>query len=481
MDVQRFLEVEEKYDLNKKKAMNLNYWVYSRFIVESILEQSVDEKEALDTKILGKRDVWRKIPELLIRCIRERMHFVKQKEIIIINHPRRVKNEDGKYVCCYTSELSKCYNNTVLLEAPYRYTHFKPIIEKNIFYTDYIEVLSNIKAQLYKSVCKRKYRNCYTQIETEIGQAIYELVGNDKEKYEKIIRLIVFRTLLAYFRKPYYEKLVKDIKPKLIIEVVSYSLNCMIMNEVAKDYSIPTIELQHGIIGKYHIAYNYGDKIESISQFPDYLFTFGEYWEKTVSPPIMKENVRAVGYPFFEERIKSLQNKKRNKAICFVSQRPIGKKLSKLAVELKSKIDSDWKIYYKLHPGEFSTWKEEYPWLRKSDVLVIGEDGENLYDIFEKCSVQIGVFSTALYEGIGFGLTTLIYKIEWSEIFEELVDKQYARYIENVEDVLESINDRQENDIRKYFWKENALENMRNEINSILDEMMNKEKKDEIL
>ena len=40
----------------------------------------------------------------------------------------------------------------------------------------------------------------------------------------------------------------------------------------------------------------------------------------------------------------------------------IGRELSKLAVELSGKIQgTDYKIIYKLHPGEYQDWKNRYP------------------------------------------------------------------------------------------------------------------------
>lgn len=52
-------------------------------------------------------------------------------------------------------------------------------------------------------------------------------------------------------------RIIKSISPKVIVEVVGYETNKMIINEIAHEMGISTIELQHGVIGRGHIAYNY--------------------------------------------------------------------------------------------------------------------------------------------------------------------------------------------------------------------------------
>ena len=71
------------------------------------------------------------------------------------------------------------------------------------------------------------------------------------------IRKIALRHKLSY---RYYEKIINRVKPKIITEVVSYGFNRMIINEIAKEKQIPIVEFQHGVMGKYHVAYNFFSK-----------------------------------------------------------------------------------------------------------------------------------------------------------------------------------------------------------------------------
>ncbi len=75
---------------------------------------------------------------------------------------------------------------------------------------------------------------------------------------------------------PIYLKLQNKIQPKAVLIVVSYSHFNFI--EACNTLNIPTIELQHGIISRYHVGYSFESPNTKIQTYPDYMFTFGKYW-----------------------------------------------------------------------------------------------------------------------------------------------------------------------------------------------------------
>jgi hypothetical protein len=177
-----------------------------------------------------------------------------------------------------------------------------------------------------------------------------------------------------------------------------------------KTLKIPVIELQHGTIHKYHFAYSFPGSRRTKRTFPDYLFTFGDFWKKCVEFPIKKDCIFSVGYPFLEkEAAKYFEVIKKNQ-ILFISQGSSGKELSKFAVDVTNYSDLNYNVVYKLHPGEYHRWKREYPWLYKErDKIKIVEESIPLYRLMAESKTQVGVSSTAIYEGLYFGLNTYIY------------------------------------------------------------------------
>ena len=178
--------------------------------------------------------------------------------------------------------------------------------------------------------------------------------------------------------------------------------------------------------------------------------------------------------PHFEENSKTymeIAEKKDNeqinpKQILFISQGVIGKYLSKLAYEIAENIENkedeeNYNFIYKLHPGEYGTWKENYDYLTKAsnefdNFTVIDKSEPPLYELFAKSDYQVGAFSTAIYEGLAFNCKTFIIDVPGVEYLDDLIDKNIVKKVKNSEELINYINNEnlsiQEYD-KDYFFK----------------------------
>src|SRR5699024_9522570 len=119
-----------------------------------------------------------------------------------------------------------------------------------------------------------------------------------------------------------------------------------------------------------------------------------------------------------------------------ISQGNIGKHLSDVANMLSKEIDQNsFEIIYKLHPGEYDTWKDDYPWLLKSNIKVIDNSLHDMHYYFSFANIQIGVNSTALFEGIAYNLPTFILKTSGYEIMNDLIESGYMKLVKNHSDI----------------------------------------------
>jgi hypothetical protein len=140
-----------------------------------------------------------------------------------------------------------------------------------------------------------------------------------------------------------------------------------------------------------------------------------------------QESIIEFGYPYLDRQTDQVSTDSNPRQILFISQGTIGKELSKVAVELNNELNSNWRIIYKLHPGEYDRWKTEYGELQQSDVTVIDGDQPSLYQLFAESSAQVGVASTALFEGTTFSLKTYVYDLPGSEVLDLLIKQQNKR------------------------------------------------------
>ena len=470
MNTDIFLEIEKKYDLNNCEIDGIRYWNYIRW---EMFRDEVIPDSIINTSSVYKRNINR-FRELYYILKRGRIR--KNIDVLFFAHERRVRN--GKfYECVYTEELSKVYKNSSTFEMPYNERHFRPVNTHDLIYLDRYNTKANILYRFYNSFARSIIEKIIAEAKSQLRVALQEInhkygCSIDENRWYEQIAFVIIKHRTLY--KNYY-RLIQKLSPKVIIEVVPYSFERMLINEIAKIQNIPTVELQHGIINDTHLAYKYPDNV-GIPQFPDKIFVFSDYEkERLILPPISSEEVIVTGFPFFEAKVKALKkNNEHNmvdsrKTILFISQPTLGDSLIKLAIDL-SKRTGNYRIIYKLHPSEYDDWRENSSELINSGIEIIDNNEKSIYSYFAESDVQIGVYSTAIYEGLGFGLLTLIYKVGPYDVMKTLVDNGYANFVESADDVIEYIDNKKEKTNKSVdeFWKADALQNMIREIDKII-------------
>lgn len=140
----------------------------------------------------------------------------------------------------------------------------------------------------------------------------------------------------------------------------------------------------------------------------------------------------------------------------FISQGTIGEQLSKFAIEVQQAPEIDHDIVYKLHPDEYDRWEDEYPWLVDSGFKVIDSSEPPLYELFAESSAQVGVGSTAVYEGLAFGLETFVYECSGSKVLQPLVEEGSTKSISTAEDFAASLSEGGIYFDQDYYFKRDA-------------------------
>lgn len=473
------LEIESKYNLLEDRIEGFAYWVYNRrdIMWDIMSRKNHYGKAHASGNISLKQKFALRMGMIRNAVLRDRVN-VKNAEILVMNHERRVF--DGTvYECIYTDEVASQFRKAVVMERPYQQTHLRPVSTKNLFYTDRMEIGATVGLLFHKKITRKHYRQIYEQVYHRIEDACRELcdrlgVECDLVRYVTIITDSYF---IYREKKKAIAGIVKRYNPKAILEVVSYNFDCMIMNEVTAPLQIPTIELQHGTTGVEHLAYNYPAGV-SIEQFPKYYFAFSQFWCEETRYPIPMQRRKIVGFPHLEKMIGKVDKEKKpgndlRKAVLFISQGPVGKIMSRMALELNSLLDKEqYQIIYKLHPGEYRIWREEYPYLEGTDIEVVDNNEKNLYDYFAISNYQVGGYgSTATFEGLYFDLKTYIYEPGANSCLQALWEKGYAEKFNSVEElyqlIIEDVGSRAK---AECFWTTNALDNIVREIGNAIEE-----------
>lgn len=478
----KLLSLEQEYNLLEKSMYSIKYWQYIRSVVFMQIRQEIENK---NINIKTGKSVSQKKPGIIRYLLRMRkiidllsvffimspVRNLKERDLLVLTFPRRVK-VDNHFDFVYTEELLASLKlSYYVFESP-RAKMYNPIRTENLISTKFLTKLAIRSKIMFKYL--HKYRlSPEERVEifklTQLLNVTFEI----NLRYETIINLVQELIYQWFGLKKTIGSILDNINPKLIIEVSHTLRHTMIVNSIAKAKGIPVIEIQHGIMGQEHISYNYSG-IKSLQSFPDYMFIFGEYWKDTTRLPLAKERVISTGFPYFEQckRKYEFNVKKQSdiKYILFTSQGIVSKELSNLALNLVKQIDmSKFKIIYKLHPSEYKSWEREYSSFLDSGIEIIHDNNIEIYYFLALADFHIGVSSTCLLEGLGFGLKTIIYKAFTHENMAYFYKNKYATLASSCEEVISAIKNTDVPNIRStYLWEENALENMYKNIDIIL-------------
>ncbi|WCG37233.1 hypothetical protein PML80_06805 [Aerococcus urinaeequi] len=469
--ITQFREFEDKNQLFTLEINGVRFWHLVRFdIYNSILNNKKGYSEAQGTRIRysKKKYVESKFKQVKYLFSYKKILSSPRKDILVLDHPRKVLDESNYYIDLYTNFLLSEYTeNIMFLDEPLKNEHMSPQKDGNIFYTDIINLEYNLKKIIYRKGTFYNNKKNINIVEDLINSINLEFGIKLSSHFWNI--KIIDKILFFKIACKYIEKILKHIKPKVIIEVVSYTGIRFAVNYIAKKLNIETIELQHGLIGPNHVAYNIS-KINELYYFPNRIFTFGDYWNEHSDIPLSSNMVEAVGFPYLEIRKDHESVQKDKNSILFISQGTIGKELSKFAIEVEKIYGEDYSIEYKLHPGEYDNWEKNYPWLLESNIRVIGDDGYDIYFYYNTAVCVIGVYSTALIEALYYDLNVLIYNTIGSEYLNDFIEFGDMNIIQNGSDISKYLNIVQEHKNYNYYWREHPRENVIFKINQILEE-----------
>jgi len=455
-----FLQMEDELDLFNQQIDGVYFWERIRFSLHrEILKRAGVIGQAhtrLERTIVNRG---RSALRSLKNAFAKNPYLAPKSEVLFLGSGRRKLRSDGKWWDIYCDPIIDHLDRSyVYFESAYLNSHLTPAKTDNIRYLD---------LPLYLAAARRKFnlvRFSLTTSERKLLNNIRERITDQFNVMIDLEEMVKQDLLIRKSVLPVYRALLKKVSPKLAFVVCSYGRETFI--EACKSMEIPVVELQHGVI---NLGYSFPGPKRTKRTFPDYLFAFGDFWKEGTEFPISRDRIYSVGYPYLEDEAKRYAGLEKKNQIVFISQGTVGKEMSKVAVELSQKRDFPLKIVYKLHPGEYARWRKEYPWLVKSGIQVIDDDSIPLYQLFAESKVQVGVNSTAIFEGLNFGLQTILLDLPGVEYMEHLIKGQVARVVASPEELAEKILEGGVPQIQtERFFKPGSLNNIKQAMDELL-------------
>ena len=405
-----FFQLEDKYDLLNLEISGVKVWLCIRCrlfttMAETLLASGTPSQHE------RKADVLKSIVPMLYRAIRHTALFQKPHEVVVFPH-QRVRLVDGDYIDIYTKyfveELLKVQTDCLVLERPYEKKH----LAKSNNYTKYIDD-SIIFTRLFSKFITPNMKPSETIIQ-ELNSEIQKTFGIQIDLHA------LCKDTIKNFKASYkfYFYLLNRVNPKQLYVLVSYAYPSLI--KAAKDLRIEVIEIQHGAFSKYHLGYSYNGK-RSVAYFPDKFLAWNEFWRDLGALPLHIKDIDIYPFKFQDREVKKYDKVPRIKnQVVVLSQGNLTDRISKIILD-NFNFFQDKTIKYKLHPEEKNSFRDSRflaELLAKDNVELVDDD---LYKLLSSSEYQVGVYSTAIYEGLLFGLKTILCNTMFVEYMEELI------------------------------------------------------------
>lgn len=409
-----FWYLENKYGLLDFSIDNVKPWQFRRMALYYELSERSAILEKAHAKISAK-DKLKNIFVLIKNSFYFNPFFSKESEVLIFSHYRSKKIDEEKvdiYTHFLKQELDAKNISYTDMERPLMGEHIRKVNSKKS-YLDFIVILANVFQYLMTVSVSSQHRELCKNIDIEISDNL----GVEFDSKEFMLKAVKRFKINNYL----YTLLFKILSPNEIYIVIGYAHGDIV--KAAKDLGIIVNELQHGTFSKYHLGYSFPKRKKELDYFPDNLLVWNNYWKEIIKLPIQKENIQIKPFQYLEkEKVKYLNNKKINDSLIIISQGAISKQLAKVILDNFSLFEH-MQVNYKLHPGEYERWEENIALVelsKKENVIIVFD--VNLYELFSVSEYQLGVFSTALYEGVEFGCKTILAELPGIEYMDRFID-----------------------------------------------------------
>jgi len=224
-----------------------------------------------------------------------------------------------------------------------------------------------------------------------------------------------------------YRRLLQKLQPTEIFVVCAYSVLAPLV-AAAKNLGIRVTEVQHSVTSRYHMGYGYpGASARSIDYLPDRFLAWTRVGRYLADLPCQ---VEAIAPPWTRSGL-SPGTVKEERLMVVLSQPVIARRLAKALLDRSQQL-LPYRLVVKPHPAELADprLRQVFEPLRELRNVTITESSD-LRKLLSRAEYQVGVYSTALYEGIHLGCRTLLIPLPGIEHMSHLLPSGEATLLDD--------------------------------------------------
>jgi hypothetical protein len=403
-----FIKFERKYDVfSLKTKSNIYWWDIVRFSIYYELRNTLVIKYSDQQVGMNQKN-----PILILKKIGKDIFylfkslFFKRKSLFFLCS--RSKNNADVNIDIIANKFLKVIpsNESFIIET---------VFDANTEYSSY----SNIFLIIIRKIKKLKLE----KINFDINRLLNSHFETSVDFYT-IVQKCLHNYTLEYKN---YIWLLRLVKPQYCF-VIQNGIQKALFS-AAKDLNIKCIELQHGQINNFHIAYSYSNKIDysHLKSFPNILFTFSDFWNKVNYPVNEKISMGVDNNPFEVENIIT-------KDIAFIFSNSYAENLLSFLKKLAPQFEN--KIYVKLHPKQnngIEYLKKELAEFKNIKLIYMGKTMDETLSLV---SSIVMIQSTVIYEALQKNKKVFLYKKQDYATQSDVFDNPNVYLIDSVEEFI---------------------------------------------
>lgn len=239
----------------------------------------------------------------------------------------------------------------------------------------------------------------------EIVRALPNVGG--RVEAERLARTLSYQLQWSTRYRDAYLQIIDKLHPSVVyMQTACYGDKSPLI-EALRARDIIVAEHQHGWVGPFHAAYNFGRAFEQgrlRNVLPEVLLTFGDYWAEGLRFP---NQVVVTGKPHLNSRVRAAAVwESRPKTVLAVSSVAHPELMQQRVLDLAEALPADWRVRFRPHPGERQVVATRYPGLSRSDRVEF-DLNPDVYDSLASARAVVGTLSTVLYEALAFSCTVV--------------------------------------------------------------------------
>lgn len=427
--------IEEKYPVHKITVNGQQVWSYlrMRYYWEWIHLRSTEAGENVP---IGSSAPLQRFSSLR-RALHDFQYFFRKYDCVFLSNTTSNRIDyRGRYYNRFLDPIADelGQEHVLCLENPYpTLPPTQPAYTKHVASLQAAE-LAAVPYRLLARATRKKYSIQGVELLEDI-QAEYGL------RFDYARRVKVFESKVAAF-----SLLFRRLRPKALVLTCYYNDPFPAAITAAKRLGIKVVEVQHGMIGREHPAYNFGARLDRTC-FPDYLLVFGERESATFADSrfIDPQNVIPVGSFYIDHMRKRCQQdpavverlRRYRRVVGVTLQWTVENRLIRFIFEA-AKLDRT--VLYVLIPRLPA--QRDYSALDlPGNVTVSTEKG--FYEMMGYVDFHSTVYSTCALEAPSLGVQNIMVNIDnqsQENYGHMLLDDRVTRYVDTPAQLVEAVN-----------------------------------------